>query len=474
MVPDKSTISAGRVVGGKYRLEALLSSGGMGSLWVAVHESLDVHVAVKFMITRPSDRVGRARFEREAKASALVRSPHVVQVLDYGTAGDVPFLVMELLEGEDLATRLERVGRLPVVAVATIAIQVCKALRVAHEASIVHRDLKPANVFLCNAKDEDVVKLLDFGLAKSLGRPLVDDLTTADTVLGSPRYMSPEHLRGAREVDHRSDLWSMGVILFRALTGTVPFTGTMVGDLIVKICTDPIPIVSQVAPDLGADFDPFFARAFARDPTERFQSARELSDAFCAIALRHGWTPGESLRPDPLARPSIVELPGWDLVSETSASGFAGPATPPARPSVVPAPSLPPAGLPPPVNWRRAVAIAVGMAALVVGALVFATQPTRPSEASVAPAVTAAVSLPSAAAPPASVDPAPAIPPEARPAPAVAASADPAPSPRPPVPAPALGGRPPKHDPAAIPAPAPAPAPSPAPAPDRTSRVLGF
>jgi serine/threonine-protein kinase len=481
MVAEPSPIAAGQGVGGKYRLERQLSSGGMGSLWVAVHESLDVRVAVKFMHPFAASAVGRARFEREAKASALVRSPHVVQVLDYGTAEGVPFLAMELLEGEDLATRLERRGRLPVGVVATITQQVCKALRVAHEAGVVHRDLKPANLFLCRVKDEEVVKLLDFGLAKSrsLGKPVLDDLTTGDTVLGSPRYMSPEQVRGTRDVDHRSDLWSLGVILFRALSARVPFAGTMVGDLIVKICSDPLPVISELAPDLGPDFDAFFLRVFAREPGARFQSARELADAFAEIAARHGWTPGEALRPDEDAVPGVIELPDWEVMSEASvavpsapAPVVVAPASPAAAAEPVPAPAAAARG--------RFVAIAAGSAAVLVAALVVATRSSSSSEA--AP-TSSAPRAPSSAAPIASASAMPVLAVSDLPSlPIAASSADPtstarapsAPSARPQASTSKAGHREPSATSAPSPAPAPAPAPAPSPAPDRTSAVLGF
>ncbi|WP_233562039.1 serine/threonine-protein kinase, partial [Sorangium cellulosum] len=166
------SLEAGSVVGGKYRLERPLAGGAMGFLWVARHLQLDVEVALKFMMPQHADSpVARARFEREAKASAQLRTPHVVHVYDYGLEGDTPYLAMELLEGEDLAAYLVRRGRLAPAETLGIIVQVCKALRRAHEVGLIHRDLKPANIFLARQGDE-VVKILDFGVAKATGTGL--------------------------------------------------------------------------------------------------------------------------------------------------------------------------------------------------------------------------------------------------------------------------------------------------------------
>jgi serine/threonine protein kinase len=267
------------VIAGKYRLERELASGGMGAVWVARHLQLDEAVAVKFMsATIPQLADARSRFAREARAAARLRSPHVVQVLDHGVDADVPYIVMELLEGEHLGDRLKRQRRLPLRVAATIAAQVGKALGRAHRAGIVHRDLKPANVFLARLDDEEIVKILDFGIAKSLHDEGAE-VTGSDVLLGSPQYMSPEQARGSRRTDHRADLWSLGAILYRAVTGVPAFDGVSAVDVIVHICTGPIPVASKVAPDLPPAIDAFFLRALARDPEDRFASAREMTEA---------------------------------------------------------------------------------------------------------------------------------------------------------------------------------------------------
>ena len=255
----------------------------MGAVWVARHLQLDEPVAVKFMsATLPELADARARFAREAKAAARLRGPHVVEVLDHGIDGDVPYIVMELLEGEHLGERLRRERRLSLRATAIIAGQVGRALARAHRAGIVHRDLQPANVFLARLDDEEIVKILDFGIHKSLSG--VDaEVTGTDVLMGSPQYMSPEQARGSRTVDQRADLWSLGAVLYRAVTGVPAFDGVSAVDVIVQICTGPIPIASRVAPDLPPTIDAFFLRALAREPERRFVSAREMTEVFAAL-----------------------------------------------------------------------------------------------------------------------------------------------------------------------------------------------
>jgi len=285
MRPDK-----GLVVAGRYRLEQPLASGGMGSVWVATHLGLDARVAIKFMSEEiAASSSGRSRFEREAKAAARLTSPHIVRATDYGVEEGMPFMVMELLTGESLDATLKSQERLPPADAARILRQVTKGLSEAHAQGIIHRDLKPANIFLARVGDEDIAKVLDFGIAKETNKLLVqDDDTKSGTILGSPQHMSPEQCRGGA-VDARSDLWSLGVVVFRIITGKRPFGGTNIADIVAKICADPIPLPSEHLPELGTQFDAFFEKAFARNPSLRFQTARELADGFDEAA---GGKPG--------------------------------------------------------------------------------------------------------------------------------------------------------------------------------------
>ncbi len=282
----------GTVIAGKYRLEKLLGQGGMGSVWTAHHHALDTTVAIKFMdpaLVQAAD--ARSRFEREARAAAKLRSAHVVQILDHGIdrtpeGNELPFIVMELLEGEDLFRRLRRRGEIPLAELAPLMLQVGRALQKAHEQGIIHRDLKPENIFLVKEDDAELVKVLDFGIAKdkkSIADPMSAGTRTG-TIMGTPAYMSPEQAQGNKTVDARSDIWSLGVIVFQCLTGVVPFESDGLGDLIIKICMAPLPSASAMNPVLPPAIDAFFARALARDPDQRFQTARELTAALAEIA----------------------------------------------------------------------------------------------------------------------------------------------------------------------------------------------
>ncbi len=359
--PDGRAIelAPGVLIAGKFRLERMIGRGGMGSVWAARHEKLAMPVALKFIEEAADTAEMRVRFEREAKAAAQLRSPHVVQIIDHGVDGETPFIAMELLEGEDLGERLRREGRIPVHAASRILSQAAKAMRRAHEAGIVHRDLKPGNLFLARFDEDEVVKVLDFGVAKlhwtgALGGDAAP--TQTGTVFGSPSYMSPEQARGARAIDHRSDLWSLAVILYRAITGTKPFQAGTIGDLVIKLCIDPLPVATRDAPDLPREVDAFFDRAFARDPDQRFQSAVEMATAFEAVAMHAG--PMWALPPRPSvpgggtpsrglsSRGPAASLPSIPMrqLTESALSGLPAPVIPPVG-------ALPP---PPPLSSRGA------------------------------------------------------------------------------------------------------------------------
>lgn len=260
------------------RLTKALRRGGMGSVWLAHHDALDTEVVVKFLISSLSgDELNRERFLREAAAAAKVHSPHVVRTYDHGVMdGAHPFIVMEYLEGEDLAQVLHKRRILEVEQVAHIVDQAGRALDAAHRRGIVHRDVKPANIFLIDVGARHPhVKLVDFGVAKA---SQMMTLTSTGELVGTPVYMSPEQIAG-HAVDHRSDLWSLGVVAFRALTGERPFLGDTVASVTYQVVHSPLPHPSDRRPQLERSIDEWFARACAHDSAERFSSAREMADA---------------------------------------------------------------------------------------------------------------------------------------------------------------------------------------------------
>lgn len=252
----------------------------MGVVWRAYDLELGRLVALKFMRGAALFDAGSViRFRQEAQALARVQVPHVVQVFEYGADLQAPYIGMELLKGEDLGQRLKRLGRLsPVVAVEVVS-QAANALQVAHAAGVVHRDLKPGNIFLAQVGGAEVVKLLDFGVAKLVDDTLDADATQTSELMGVPHYMSPEHTHSPKHVDGRTDLWALAVILYRALTGERPFDGESVADLIFNIRFAELVPPSRLDSSLPRGFDGFFAKALARPPDERFQTGEEFAVA---------------------------------------------------------------------------------------------------------------------------------------------------------------------------------------------------
>ncbi|HEY4119199.1 MAG TPA: serine/threonine-protein kinase [Byssovorax sp.] len=308
-------LDSGHILAGKYKLIEKLADGGMGSVWRAEHVGLRSQVAVKLIHQSVIDAAdGQRRFLTEAHAAAHLRSPHVVQILDHGIDDGVPYMVMELLDGESLAQRLDRCGTLTLAQTSTIVTQVARAIGKAHEAGIIHRDLKPDNVFLVKNDDEELAKVLDFGIAKianTLGAA-ASPSTHTGALLGTPYYMSPEQARG-HKLDHRTDLWSLAVIAFECVTGRRPFDAETMGDLLLEVCTSEVPVPSEIA-GTPAAFDAWFARGVARPPDERFQSARELAQGLRAIAFEgagptSGATGDRASLPGPLSAPARSGFP---------------------------------------------------------------------------------------------------------------------------------------------------------------------
>jgi serine/threonine-protein kinase len=329
------TIEAGRVLNERYRLIRPVGQGSQASVWVAEHLALSTQVAVKLIdreLAKKDD--ARERFRREATAAAQLRSAHVVQILDHGIDGEQPFIVMELLDGEDLFERLQRRVRLSLQETSRVITQVARALTRAHGAGIVHRDLKPENVFLIPNEDDEIVKVLDFGVAKVIDPAKTTmQRTGIGTLIGTPHYMSPEQVKGITEVDYRSDLWSLGIIAYQCVTGEMPFDSEGVGDLLIKITLGDMPVPSKVVSTLPGTFDAWFAKSCHREPTRRFETAREQADA---LARAVGLLPEDestNRRLGPLERPKSVPRPtSAPDAAETPGGDSGAGASPPAEP----------------------------------------------------------------------------------------------------------------------------------------------
>jgi serine/threonine-protein kinase len=265
----------GDLVAAKYRLKRVLGEGAMGQVWEALNEGTHGEVALK-LIPNPNAEL-RARMLREARACGSLRHPNIVEIYDVGeTQNGDPFLVMQLLSGETLADRLAREGRLPAVRAAAIAYAIARALRAAHAKGIIHRDLKPANIFLHREADADgeQIKVLDFGVSKNLAGDATS--TATGMLVGSPAYMSPEQANGDKQIDPRSDLWSLGVVTFEMLAGRRPFPSSSPYVAIAEVIGAPIPRLSEVMPGVSPGLSSIVGRCLTRDPAARAASAAEL------------------------------------------------------------------------------------------------------------------------------------------------------------------------------------------------------
>ena len=288
---------AGTLVAGKYRVQQLVGTGGMGTVWEGVHTTLGTRVAIKFIKPQYAEQAeARARFEIEARAAAKLKTKHAVHVFDHGvTADGLPYIVMEFLDGEPLADAIVARGRLEPAEVAHVIGQAARALAKAHAAGVVHRDLKPDNIFLARADEPYegypyVVKLVDFGIAKMFEEPRPDTApapmggpTREGTVIGTPNFMAPEQLTAGGAPGPLTDLWSLGACTFAAMTGRLPFEGDVLGDIVLKVCAAPMPIPSKISTNTPPGFDAWFSRACSRDPARRFQTPAELALALGGV-----------------------------------------------------------------------------------------------------------------------------------------------------------------------------------------------
>jgi eukaryotic-like serine/threonine-protein kinase len=302
----------------KYVVDRVIGSGGMGLVVAARNEQLNELVAIKLLRPKAAgDKVHAERFAREARAIVKIKSEHVVRVLDAGTLeSGAPFIVMEYLVGRDLGQIVREEGALPLRRAVDCMLQVCEAVASAHAVGVVHRDLKPSNFFLTTRADgTTLVKVLDFGISKAIGQEGVVDpnLTETQAVFGSPTYMSPEQIRSAKHVDHRSDVWSLGVALFELTTGHLPFAGDNVAGLLASIVAD-LPFYPRAfQPDLPAAFEEVLLHCLMKDARQRVQSAAELAFRIAPFATPSAETHNLLERIDRLARQAGTSTTGPKL-----------------------------------------------------------------------------------------------------------------------------------------------------------------
>jgi serine/threonine protein kinase len=326
--PESNTFSpddyaVGQIISGRFRVEHVIGVGSMGVVLAARHLELDERVAIKFIRPEMQQLPGvLSRFAREAKAAVSIKSEHVAKVFDVGTADGIgPYIVMEYLEGRDLAAVLELEGRMPIRRAVHYVMQACEALAVAHSGGITHRDIKPENLFLTRQGDLERIKLLDFGISKAAltGTVFGDELSSAETacLLGTPLYMSPEQIQRTAEVDHRADVWSLGAVLYELITARSAFVADSVRQVWTRILeTSPTPLAAY-CPEAPATLQAVIDRSLEKDPAHRFQNVAELAVALLPFAPSRArlyaqrassilGTKSDSILPAPLATPLPV------------------------------------------------------------------------------------------------------------------------------------------------------------------------
>ena len=284
---SETVSTPGHLLDGKYEIVGVVGEGAWGLVLEGINVRIRRRVAIKILKAEYASRADMvSRFEREALASTHIESPHVVQVFDAGVLADGrPYLVMEFLTGDDLGTHIQLTQRLPIVTAVDLCAQVARGLAAAHAAGVFHRDMKPTNIVIARTKSgREVAKIVDFGISKLLDVSKANvSHTQTGTVLGSPVYMSPEQARGSKASDHRSDLYSLGVVLFECLTGRPPHDGESFNALLFKIALEPAPSARSLRPEIDEELDAILRRLLAKHPAERPQSATELE------GLLNGW-----------------------------------------------------------------------------------------------------------------------------------------------------------------------------------------
>jgi serine/threonine-protein kinase len=322
---DHPEVVPGQIVGGKWRIVAPIGRGGMGAVYEGQNISIGKKVALKFIDAEFARQPEIAsRFQREAEAASLVESAHIVHIFDSGvTDTGIPYIVMELLRGEDLRARIRRMGRLPKEEAAHIVAQTLRGLHRAHEAGIVHRDLKPDNIFLVDRDDDPLfAKIVDFGISKMTRRSGdvgTGTLTRQGVVLGTPFYMSPEQAQALPNLDLRTDIWSVGAILYECLSGKPPHGGDSYEQIIISICTTDPPDVRSFDSSIPTALANVVHKAMQRDRTRRFQSAKEMLDALQATGTV---TAISGVNPPPLS--AAVEAPASGRSRDTVNEGGVG------------------------------------------------------------------------------------------------------------------------------------------------------
>ncbi len=318
-------LSVGQIVAEKYRIDGVIGTGGMGVVVAATHIELDQRVAIKFL--REASPEALARFQREARLLVRLKNAHVARVIDVGSLeDDTPYIVMEHLDGEDLSFVVAKSSRLPVEVAVDYILEASEAVAEAHAMGMVHRDLKPANLFLARgAGGTTSIKVLDFGISKILddrstgsnSGPRGGDLTSEGVALGSPGYMSPEQMTSARDVDERSDIFSLGALLYRLVTGQTAFKGNSPVSILASMAIDGLTPVRSLASDVPEGFADVVERCLAQDKAARYATVAHVAEALAPFASRRGRTSIEQIHatmnvgtaPSPMrSRPSLASV----------------------------------------------------------------------------------------------------------------------------------------------------------------------
>lgn len=325
-------VAEGELLAGKYRVEKVLGAGGMGVVVAATHVELGERVAIKFLHEEAlQHEEATARFMREARAAVRIKSEHVARVIDVGRLeSGAPYMVMEYLSGRDLSATVKGGTAISVEDAVDYLIQTCDAMADAHALGIVHRDLKPANLFLTERSDgSQLVKVLDFGISKVTQLDVGDvGLTRTSTAMGSPLYMSPEQMRSAKNVDHRTDIWSLGAILFELLGGVTPFNANSFPELCAEVLANPPRSLKELRPDVPAELEAVIGRCLEKQPEARYGSVAELAAALLPFAPRHSRASVEKLT-------RVLERAGMPTISDRETAP-----TPSAEPAVRGAPAV--------------------------------------------------------------------------------------------------------------------------------------